>query len=203
VRDSAGKYGGSLTGGSLLVRESRIVSRLLIELHSSTDIMDIVLADNLFQNNSASTTRRYCRLILTRLLALTHLQLHLIAEGSDNTASIMLFAATLKVHPLVRYFMQDVVFNKIRCYEPSLNKMDWVRFIEQRETIDTEIGELTESSRKKIGQVVYRILAEAGVLSDTRSMIIQFPTVPFDVADSLLQSSDEYIMNFLKLGKAA
>lgn len=200
---STGGYGGDLTGGSLLVRESRIVARLLVKPYTPDKVKAIILEDNLFQNHSASTTRRYSNLILLRVQKLTTTQLHLIADGTDETTRLMLFAAVLKAHKLVLDFVREVLFDKVRCYEPSLSKMDWTRFIEQRETIDTEVGKWTDSSRKKIGQVIIRILSEAGFLSDTRSMTIQFPCIPFDVADSLQDSPDGYILDCLKLGKVA
>lgn len=113
----------------------------------------------------------------------------------------MLMVAALKTYPIVRDFVTDVLFDKVRCYEPSLERKDWTRFLEQRETIDPAIKTWTESSRKKIGQVIFRMLSEAGLLSDTRRMRIQFPNIPLDVANSLLQSSDGRILECLKLGK--
>lgn len=199
----AEKYGGDLTGGSLLVRESRIVARLLMGSPEACDIKAAVLDNNLFQNHSASTTRRYCRLILSRLGHLAPAQLRLVADGNDETTCLMLLAAVLKAHPIVRDFVREVIFDKVRCYEPKLEKKDWVRFLEQRETIDPEVRKWTETSRKKIGQVIIRMLAEASLLSCTRTMTIQFPRIPFDVADSLVQSSDGQILDYLKLGKVA
>jgi len=197
------RYGGDLTVGSLLVRESRIVARLLASGEEPDTIKSEVMNRNLFQNNSPTTTRKYCQLIILRLEQLNPPQLRIVAEGTDESAALMLMAAVLKNYPIVRNFVTDVLFDKVRCYEPSLDKKDWTRFLEQRETIYSEIKKWTESSRKKIGQVIFRMLSEAGLLSDTRRMLIQFPSIPFDVADSLLQSSDGRILECLKLGKVA
>lgn len=203
ARSGKSIYGGDLTGGSLLVRESRIIARLLAIGETPADTKTRVMDSNLFQNNSPSTTRKYSSLILSRLQCLTPAQLRIVAEGADESATLMLFAAVLKTYPIVRDFVSEVLFDKVRGFEPNLAKKDWTRFLEQRETIDAEVKNWTESSRKKIGQVIIRMLSEAGLLSDTRQMTIQFPRIPFDVADSLLQSSDGRILECLKLGKAA
>jgi len=196
-------YGGDLTGGSLLVRESRIVARMLANGDKPAAIKSAVMDQNLFQNDSPSTTRKYCRLILSRLQHLDPTQLRIVAEGTDESAALMLMAAALKTYPIVRDFVTEVIFDRVRCFEPNLEKKEWTRFLEQRESIDPEVKKWTDTSRRKIGQVIIRMLSEAGLLSDTRRMLIQFPRIPFDVADSLLQSSDGRILESLKLGKVA
>jgi hypothetical protein len=176
---------------------------MLAEGEAPADIKSRVLDHNIFQNTSPATTRKYCKLILTRLEYLTPVQLRIVADGMDESVSLMLLAAVLKAYPIARDFVTEVVFDKVRSFEPSLEKKDWTRFLEQRETIDAEVRKWTESTRRKIGQVIIRMLSEAGLLSDTRRMQIQFSRIPFDVADSLLLSSDRRILECLKLGKAA
>ncbi len=194
---------GDLTGGSLLIRESRLVASMLVEGWSPQDIKAQVLGKNLFQNDSPSTTRRYCRLILSRLRCLSMPQLRLLGEGNDETAGLLLLTAVLKTYPIVRSFVREVLLEKVRCYEPKLERKDWVRFLEQWETIDPEVPQWTESSRKKMGQVIIRMLSEAGILSDTRTMTIQFPIIPPEVTDVLIQASEDHILEYLRLGKAA
>ena len=203
VGGGKGIYGGDLTGGSLLLRESRMTARMLLEGLAPAAIKVAVMDGNLFQNGSPATTRKYCRLVLLRLHTLNSRQLRIVAEGPDESAALMLLAAVLKTYPIVRNFVREVMLDKVRCFEPRLTSQDWTRFLEQRETIDTGVKDWTESSRKKIGQVIVRMLTEAGLLSDTRRMAIQFPRVPPDVVDSLLASSDGGILECLKLGKAA
>ncbi|MFU8781116.1 MAG: DUF1819 family protein [Kiritimatiellia bacterium] len=196
-------YSGNLTGGSLLVRESRIVARMLVAGDSPDDIQSRIMDQNLFQNDSAATTRKYCRLIFSRFSHVTPEQLHIVACGSDESAALMLLAVVLKTYPIVRDFVDEVLCDKARSFDTHLEKKDWTRFLEQRETIDPDVKRWTESSRKKIGQVIIRMLSEAGLLSDTRHMQIQFPNVPFDVSDSLLQAVDASVLECLRLGKAA
>ncbi len=198
-----GIYGGDLTGGSLLLRESRMAARMLVEGLGPDAIKRTVMDGNLFQNGSPATTRKYCRLVLVRLRALNARQLRIVADGADESAALMLLAAVLKTYPIVRDFVREVMLDKVRCFEPRLTRQDWTRFLEQRETIDTGVKAWTESSRRKIGQVIVRMLTEAGLLSDTRRMAIQFPCIPPEVAESLIASSDGGILECLQLGKAA
>ena len=53
------KYSGNITGGALLARESRIVARLLLESPDREAVRDRILSENLLQNSSPETTRKY------------------------------------------------------------------------------------------------------------------------------------------------
>jgi len=196
-------YGGNLTGGALLVRESRIVAALMLDALDEKGVLEKVLTENLFQNNSQATTRKYCRLILLRLRTLTPVQLKIITGGTDESVRLMLMAGVLKSYSLVKDFFREVLFDKVKCANLELSKMDWSRFLEQRETIDPGVGEWTGKSRKKMGQVVIRMLKESGFLNNTREMHIQFPYIPPDVANSLEKNGEQNMLNYLKLGKAA
>lgn len=76
-------YGGGLTSGALLVRESRIVARLLAAGEEPDAVKAAVMERNLLQNNSSTTTRKYSHLILSRLQQLNPSQIRIVAEGAD------------------------------------------------------------------------------------------------------------------------
>jgi hypothetical protein len=164
----------NFTGGSLLIRESRIVAKLLVEKHSRDEVLEHVLTKNLFQNGSKATTQKYCQLSLIRLSNLTDEQLHFVASGAEDLSRLTLLVAILKTHPIIADFMVSVVAEKVRCFETHLEKNDWMRFLEDRAKGDPSVNEWSEKSKRKMGQVVTRMLAEAGFLDNTRKMTILF-----------------------------
>lgn len=168
----------NFTGGSLLIRESRIVAKLLVEKHGRDAILEQVLDRNLFQNNSKGTTQKYCQLALIRLGNLPDEQLHFVATGSRELTRMTLLVAILKTYTIIVDFMENVVAEKVRCFETHLEKNDWMRFLEDRAKTDPSVKEWSETSRRKMGQVVIRMLAEAGFLDNTRRMSILFPPIP-------------------------
>jgi hypothetical protein len=196
------KYSGNITGGALLVRESRIVARLLLENPDRDAARDRLLAENLFQNNSPRTTKTYYRLILPRLGNLTPEMLRLVAEGTEELARLTLFAAILRTFDLVADFVEDVLVTKVQSFEPTLLRTDWSRFLEERTTVDPAIHDWSESSRKKMAQVVFLMLSQAGYLEDTRSLKILFPAVPSELESALEAARDERTPRLLRLGRS-
>lgn len=183
------------------MRESRIVSRLLLEKHGQREVLDRVMSRNLFQNSSKATIQKYCQLALIRLDNLTNDQLRLVASGSEDIARLTLFVAVLKTYPIIADFIEGVVAEKVRCFETHLEKSDWTRFLEVRANGDPEVLDWSEKSRHKMGQVVVRMLAEAGFLDNTRRMTIRFPAIPLELERSLLEPADSKLLACMKLGR--
>ena len=73
----------------------------------------------------------------------------------------------------------------------NLAQYQWSDFLEDRAYRDPAIGDWTESSKKKMGQVVFRILAEAGLLQSTRNLRLQHMLVRPEVK-VLLEDSRRY-----------
>lgn len=192
---------GNFTGGSLLIRESRIVARLLVDKHGRGEIIEQVLSKNLLQNSSKATTQKYCQLALIRLDNLTEDQLRCVASGAEDLARLMLLVAVLKTYPIIADFMASVVSEKVRCFETHLERNDWVRFLEDRAKGDPSVKEWSEKSQRKMGQVVIRMLAEAGFLDNTRKMTILFPSIPPELEKSLHGAVNSRLLACMRLGR--
>ena len=196
------KYSGNITGGALLVRESRIIAQLLLEGHSQDEIRARVLTENLLQNSSAGTTRKYCGLILQRLRPLSPELLRLVADGTEELARLTLFAAVLRSIDLVADFVEDVLITKVGSFEPALKRTDWSQFLEERATIDPSIHDWSEGTRKKMSQIAFLMLAQAGYIESTRSLKILFPAIPNQLASALEAVGDDRTLRLLKLGRS-
>ena len=191
----------NFTGGSLLIRESRIVAKLLAEHHGRDEVLEHILGKNLLQNSSKATTQKYCQLALIRLGNLTSDQLRFVASGAEDLCRLTLLVAVLKTYPIIADFMAGVVAEKVRCFETHLEKNDWRRFLEDLAKSDPSVKEWSEKSQRKMGQVVIRMLAEAGFLDNTRKMTILFPTIPPELEKSLHGSGNSRLLACLRVGR--
>lgn len=191
----------NFTGGSLLIRESRVVARLLAEKRGRDEVLEQILGKNLLQNSSKATTQKYCQLALIRLGNLSDDQLRFVTSGAEDLCRLTLLVAVLKTYPIIADFMVGVVTEKVRCYETHLEKNDWKRFLEDRAKGDPLVNEWSEKSRDKMGQVVVRMLAEAGFLDNTRKMTILFPPIPVELERSLEGSGGNRLLACMRLGR--
>jgi len=127
------------------------------------------LEQNLLQKNKPATARRMGRLIRNRLDGVSEQTLRLIAEGDREVALQLLFACAIKHSRLLGDFMRDIYRERLRRLEKTLDPKDWATFLHECEHRDPTVSQWSNSTRKKIFQVIVRILAEAGYLESTRS----------------------------------
>jgi hypothetical protein len=94
-------------------------------------------------------------------------------DGDDELATQVAFVAALERNLLLVEFLETVVQDAFMLQAENLEQYQWSDFLEDRSHRDLAIGDWTESSKKKMGQVVFRILAEVGLLQSTRNLRLQ------------------------------
>lgn len=133
------------------------------------------LEENLLQKNKPATARRMARLIRNRLSDASDETLRLVAEGDREVAMQILLACAIRHSRLLSDYLHDVYRERLRRLEHKLEPNDWETFLHECEHRDPSVSEWSDSTRKKIFQVIVRILAEAGYLESTRSMRLTPP----------------------------
>jgi len=70
-------------------------------------------------------------------------------------------------------FLESVVADAFLTQAEALQAYQWDEFLAERAHRDEAIAGWAESSKRKMGQVVYRMLTEVGVLASSRSRKLQ------------------------------
>jgi len=166
-------YDSDLTGGSLMVRESRIVAELLIEKATPEQWDQAIRVDNLLQKRTPASAKRNAQAIRKRLERLEPEFWQAIRDGDEELATQVALCAALERNLLLVEFMETVVRDAYVTHVEKLEQFHWSDFLEDCAQRDPSIFEWKESSKKKMGQVAFRILAEAGYLKSTRNMVLQ------------------------------
>ena len=192
-------YANDLTGGSLQVRESRIIADLLLQQADAATWQQAVLHDNRLQKRSPATARRIAQALRKRLEKLEQPFWRELRDGDDELATQIAFCAALERNLLLVEFMETVVQDAYLTQTPQLQAWQWAEFLEDRTHRDPLIATWTESSRKKMGQVVFRMLAEVGLLQSTRSLRLQHILVRPEVRVLLEDSSRRRLIACLNI----
>lgn len=166
-------YDSDLIGGSLLVRESRVIAELLLEEADEAQWKKAIQADNRLQKRSPATAMRQARALRQRLERLDQPFWRALRDGDDELATQVAFVAALERNLLLVEFVETVVSDAFILRVENLAHYQWLDFLEDRSHRDPVISDWTETSKKKMGQVVFRILAEVGLLQSTRSLRLQ------------------------------
>ncbi len=169
ARPAAVLYNAEISAGSLMLPESRHIARLLLQRPTDEEWDLAIRSTNLLQKKPA-TARRQARLIRNRLSTLDDEGLKLIADGDGELSSQVLLAAAARHSLLLSDFLRDVYGADLRHLERTLSHRQWEAFLVECAHRDPAVKAWAETTRKKLFQVIVRILAEAKYLDTARNM---------------------------------
>lgn len=184
-------YDSDLIGGSLQVRESRIVADLLLQDASAEQWHEVIQQQNLLQKRTPASAKRVAQALRKRLERLDAPFWRAIRDGDDQLATQVVFCSALERNLLLVEFIETVVRDAFVTRAGVLESYHWSEFLEERSHRDPAVSTWTESSRKKMAQVIYRMLAEVGFLEGTRNMKLQNLMIRSEVR-ALLDDSYRY-----------
>ena len=164
-----GLYNAEISAGSLMLPESRRIARLLLTHPTSEQWDDALKSENLLQKKPA-TARRQARLIRNRLTTLDDDGLQIVAEGDGELSTQVLLAAAARHSLLLSDFLRDVYGADLRRLERTLSHRQWEAFLVECEHRDPAVGTWAATTRKKLFQVIVRILAEAKYVGADREL---------------------------------
>lgn len=181
-------YQSDLTGGSLMVRESRIIADLLLKQATPEEWVTAIKVENLLQKNSPATAKRNAQAICKRLEKLEPEFWRALRDGDDELATQVAFCAALERNLLLVEFMERVVKDAYIAHAEKLELYQWGEFLDDCAHKDAVIHDWKESSKKKMGQVAFRMLAEMGYINNTRRCKLQNVLVRAEVKAMLEDS---------------
>lgn len=158
----------SFSTGGLLLNESVEVARL--------HVSDAPWEDTIRQAIEAGTTalpktasnRRTLREISNRLLTLTDTERDFLIDHADRAdRQALLWLATCRAYRFIREFAVEVIRERYLSYQYDLPLESFDILLDEKAEWDDHLASLTSSTRLKLRQVLFRIMREAGVISQT------------------------------------
>jgi hypothetical protein len=193
------QYQADLSAGSLMLPESRVIAGLLLQRFDDAGWQHALRVENVLQKSSPATAVRQARLIRLRLESIDASVWIAIRDGDKETATQLLFAASIKHSELLKDFLREVVADHVRRLEPSLSVTAWEPFLHDCAARDPAVATWSNSTRKKLLQVIIRILAEARYLESTRSLRLLPPHLHPVVRQSLLAAGEGQLVKIMEL----
>lgn len=182
-----------------MIPESRIIAGLMLQRPDRAAWERALRVDNILQKSSPATAARQARLIRLRLETIDASAWSSIRNGDKEIATQLLFAAALKHSQLLTDFLREVVADHVRRLEDSLSVTAWEPFLHDCAARDPSVASWSNSTRKKLLQVIIRILAEARYLESTRSLRLLPPHLHPAVRQSLLAAGEGQLVSIMEL----
>lgn len=196
---SASRYKADIAGGSLKVPESRIVAGLLLDGVVGKAWKQAIEVENILQKRSPGTAKRQASLIRSRLDTLEPELWELVRDGSLHVATHAVFAAAIKHSNLLGDFLDLVVRDQFRMFRHDLPRRFWLSFLEDCRDRDPEMPGWEDSTANKLGDSVYRILAEVGYLSGGKKYILQPVRISGEVLAYLRNYDEDYVLRCIQV----
>ncbi|MCK4514213.1 MAG: DUF1819 family protein, partial [Spirochaetaceae bacterium] len=167
--------------GGLLIPETRVIADSYLRLGDWDVVREEVVGQNLLHKPRQESARRYIREIRERVKSAYEWEVPVMAghDGGPDQARLVVLAATVRYYRLVWEFLVEEIRYKITGGDFKLLGFEFESFWERKAESAAEMREVTETSRKKLIQVAYRMLQEAGYLPGGRDGAIVAPTVPY------------------------
>ena len=160
-----------------MVRESRVIAGLLLIGVTPEQWDEAIRLENVLQKRTQATATRNATAIRKRLERLGPDFWLALRDGDDELATQVAFCGVLERNLLLVEFMEEVLRDTYISMAEKVDAFTWMEFLEDRSHRDPAICDWKQSTRKKMGQVVFRILAEVGFLRSSRSFELQHVVV--------------------------
>ena len=194
-------YTATITTASLRLRESRIIADLLLQAVSDDAWNEAMLDQNLLQMGSAVSIKRISRLLRARLELLGPGAWKMVRDGDRIQATQAVFAGAVKNSRLLGDFMDIMLREQRASFAKKLEYRMWNDYIAGCLGRDPDMPHWSDATVARLRSAVFSMLAEAGYLKDTRSLLLQNVFVDAQLAAYLRACGETYVLRFMEVAE--
>ena len=185
------RYNASMTREQFLFHEMRITAKLLNDGLTDEDVINKVIAENLFQYPTERQIKNIAHACIKRLNSLDdRILVSAVATQSSEVAKQICLYSMMKYYRLVWDFMITVIGNKYKQQDFSFSKIDLNAFFMRLQEQDNNVATWTESTVKKLKQVIMRTLVENSYLDSTKSDHLN-PVMIYSILENSIRNSGD------------
>lgn len=165
------RYALSFTTGALLSREAALLAPLYLERRDWERVRDEAVADNVLQARTHRTGVRLVRETVKRLSALDDDEIELVVQGAGSERAHLMWAAACRRYTLIGEFAEEVVRERFLVLAPTLGYEDFDSFVSSKSLWHEELAQISGSTLQKLRSNVFKMLAEAELVSEAGHIV--------------------------------
>lgn len=171
TRQGAKSYKMSFSTGGLFLNESLEVARLHRDGEPWVATIARALEEGATSLPKAASRRRTLREISNRISTLTSEELDFFIADADRTEQqALLWLATCRAYRFVQEFAIEVIRERFLSYQLDLHPESFDTVFDAKAEWDEGLAGISRSTRLKLRQVLFRMMREAGVISEERQI---------------------------------
>ncbi len=191
------KYSFSFTGASALITETLIIAEEYKNLQDWKAVKNSLMEHNSLNKIKQSTFNREFSEIKKRLSSLTEEQLYLLIHGSYDDSKAMILLSLIKVYTFLNDFIVEVLRNKYLQFDTIISENDYFKFVNSKSISHNELNEITEVTTKKVKQVIFKLLEQVGLVTQTKNGTILKPILSLAAVDVIINENPIQLSAFL------
>lgn len=185
------EYRFTMTGASLMVSDFVELAKVFEKVDFNFErILDFEI-----KRDRAATRKRELSELKLRLKHLSHKEIHAITVTRIENQKLITFLANVRLYRILREFIEEIIWDKIMVFDEQLSYRDFANFIYNKTLMHQEIENLSEITIKKVRQVIFKMLEQAGLIDSVKAKKIQIPFLDFEMQNLISQADQKYLLN--------
>ncbi len=168
---------------------------VIVAKHLSGNTVEDI--EGVLGNGKRATGNRLFKEMTKWFQTLTPFQKRLLLEGSYKVQNEITFIAACKYFDFIRDFVIEVVREKYLVYDYHISNGDYISFFRRKAENRPEMDKLTEVTQKKVKQVTFKILEQAGLINNVKSKMIQPQIIEPETREAIFNDNTELFKIFL------
>lgn len=180
------KYEFSFTASSL--RVSDMIQ--FAQLYLTNNEIDIGLTKE-------STNKRIVSEFKKRIDSLTISQQKMLIESDYLTQKQILFLSVCKSYGIIRDFVVEVIRENYLLMNYNISDYEFSSFLRRKEVQHDELNEISENTKSKVKQVLFKILEQGGIINTVKDREIQLQILNRSLIEVIVRDNPEWLKVFL------
>lgn len=185
-------YKAGITREQFLFHEMRTTAKLMNKGLDDEAIVNEIIEDNLFQYPTEKMIKNLAKVCVARLHTINDKYLvEIIANGSAESAKQICLYAMMKHYRIVWEFMTTVIAEKFKLKDLSYSRKDINVFFTRLQEQNDVVASWSDSTIRKIKQVLTKMLVDNGYLDSTKSETLNPVLIDLDLKNVLEEKNEK------------
>ncbi len=171
------KYRLSFGTGNAYINESNLILKKYLENKDWKETEKYSIENNILQTNSLSSTKRIFREISLRLKSLSNEEREFFIKSNYLDQSILIWISICRTYKFIGDFASMIISEKFSSYQLEIEYSDFNYFFEKQQVLHEELRTLKDSTRKKLRQVIFRIMKDLNIISKDKEITPLLPSL--------------------------
>ena len=179
------KYRLSFGTGNAYINESNLILKKYLENKDWKETEKYSIENNILQTNTLSSAKRIFREISLRLKSLSNEEQEFFIRSNYVDQSILIWISICRTYKFIGDFASMIISEKFNSYQLEIEYSDFNYFFEKQQVLHEELRTLKDSTRKKLRQVIFRIMKDLNLISKNKKITPLLPSLELKKASKL------------------